>query len=176
MALTFNVIALLYVIFFIKEIKPSSAAVVAATPPPLPHQAPPAMLTQGTENPAYEVTNLEEISSHQHKNVSFELAPNGTDIVTVAPTPMEPDNRNFCVRFFDPTLVVDYVKFPIKKRSNRGRMLLIFLILAYMFTVGPGLGENDFWNRFAFKKLNWNGNDFSIYSTVNSALALAGKC
>lgn len=172
MALCFNIIALLYVIFVIKELKPSQKP--AELPPPLPAEAPPRMLSQGAENLAYEVTNLEELQ-HSPKNVSFEMTANGSDVVTVAPTPVIPEKKNWFIKFFDPTLVVDYVKFPLKKRSNRGRLLLAFLIMAYMFTIGPALGENDFWNRFAFKKLNWNGNDFSIYTTFTSALALAGK-
>ncbi|KAI8115456.1 Thymic stromal cotransporter protein [Lucilia cuprina] len=174
MAFCFNIIALLFVIFVIKELKPSiKPNDLPNAPPPLPAHAPPRMLTQGSENLAYEVTNLEEIA-HTPKNVSFEMSANGTEMVTVAPSPVIPEKKNWLLKFFDPTLVVDYVKFPLKKRSNRGRMLLGFLIMAYMFTIGPALGENDFWNRFAFKKLNWNGNDFSIYTTFISALALGG--
>ncbi|KAM7346778.1 solute carrier family 46 member 2 isoform 2-T2 [Cochliomyia hominivorax] len=172
MAFSFNIIALLYVIFVIKELKPSEKP-AELLPPPLPAQAPPRQLTQGQENLAYEVTNLEDLH-HSPKNVSFEVNANGSDVVTVAPTPIVQKNKSWLIKFFDPTLVVDYVKFPLKKRSNHGRMLLFFLILAYMFNIGPALGEGDFWNRFAFKKLNWNGNDFSIYTTITSALALAG--
>lgn len=167
MASSFNVIALLYVVFMIKELKPlASKTDSAITSVP---QAKP--IRQGSENPAYEITQLEELQTTQ-RSVSFN---NGADAVSVIPNPPIPKSRNFIRDFFDPTLVVDYVKFPMKKRPNRGRMLLLFLIMAYMFTVGPALGEIDFWNRFTFRKLNWNGNDYSVYSTFNAALALAGK-
>lgn len=167
MASSFNVIALLYVVFVIKELKPlASKTDSAITSVP---QAKP--ISQGSENPAYEITQLEELQTTQ-RSVSFN---NGADAVSVIPNPPLPKSRNFIRDFFDPTLVVDYVKFPMKKRPNRGRMLLLFLIMAYMFTVGPALGEIDFWNRFTFRKLNWNGNDYSVYSTFNAALALAGK-
>ncbi|XP_075154898.1 solute carrier family 46 member 2 [Haematobia irritans] len=154
MAFSFNVIALLYVIFIIKELKPlpsktSDSAIEAKS-----H-------TSGTENPAYDGTQLDELQTTP-RNVALNN------------NAAAPEKRNVFKDFFDPSLVVDYVKFPLKKRPNRGRMLLLFLMMAYMFTIGPGLGENDFWNRFTFRKLNWNGNDFSVYSTVTSALVLAG--
>ncbi|XP_061392567.1 uncharacterized protein LOC133328034, partial [Musca vetustissima] len=157
MAFSFNIIALLYVIFIIKELKPLATKTDTTD----------ATQKSGTENPAYEVTQLEDLpTAPRHNN-------NGIDTVDKSPT-SRPAKRNALLDFFDPTLVVDYVKFPLKKRPNRGRMLLIFLIMAYMFTIGPALGENDFWNRFTFRKLNWNGNDYSVYSTFNSALAVAG--
>uniref|UniRef100_A0A1I8MAN5 Major Facilitator Superfamily protein n=1 Tax=Musca domestica TaxID=7370 RepID=A0A1I8MAN5_MUSDO len=158
MAFSFNIIALLYVIFIIKELKPSTMTNDDANGK--------AVTAGGTENPAYEVTQLEDLPTAPRPS-------NGTGTDTVDATASH-EKRNVFKDFFDPSLVVDYVKFPLKKRPNRGRMLLIFLIMAYMFTVGPSLGENDFWNRFAFKKLNWNGNDYSVYSTFIAALALAG--
>ncbi|XP_073835449.1 solute carrier family 46 member 2 isoform X1 [Musca autumnalis] len=161
MAFSFNIIGMLYIIFNIKELKqlPSKSDNIDGAA---------GKSISGTDNPAYEITQLEDLPTAQRHN-------NGIDTVDAAvATTTQPQKRNALRDFFDPTLVVDYVKFPLKKRPNRGRMLLIFLMMAYFFTMGPGIGEGDFWNRFAFKKLNWNGNDYSVYSTVTSALSLAG--
>ncbi|XP_013101126.2 uncharacterized protein LOC106082914 [Stomoxys calcitrans] len=162
MAFSFNVIALLYVIFIIKELKPLPSKTdnnenQAKSP------------ATGADNPAYDVTQLDDLQTTP-RSVSF----NNSSGIIEPTTPAVPEKRNFFKDFFDPTLVVDYVKFPLKKRPNRGRMLLLFLMMGYMFTIGPGLGENDFWNRFTFRKLNWNGNDFSVYSTATAAMVLAG--
>ncbi|XP_061398011.1 uncharacterized protein LOC133333733, partial [Musca vetustissima] len=156
-ALSFEIFGLLYVIFRIKELKPlaSKTDTTDATP------------TTGTENPAYEVTQLEDLPTAPRRNN------NGIDTVDKSPT-SKPEKRNALLDFFDPTLVVDYVKFAFKKRPNRGRMLLLLLIMAVMFIVGPGVGEGEFWKSFTFKKLNWNGDDYSAYSTFNSALTVVG--
>lgn len=170
MAASFNVMAILYVIFVLKE--PQSRS---AVPPPLPNQPPPCLHTQGSDNPAYEVSNLGEISL-SHKNVSFELSANGSDVqVSVAPPPMLPSKKNCLAQFFDPTLVVDYVKFPLKKRVNRGRLLLAFAILAYLLIVIQVMGEAELVPRFTFRKLNWNGNDYSLYLTFSSLTGMGGK-
>ncbi|XP_061398530.1 uncharacterized protein LOC133334259, partial [Musca vetustissima] len=122
----------------------------------------------GTENPAYEVTQLEDLpTAPRHKNNVI------IDTVDKSPT-SKPAKRNALLDFFDPTLVVDYVKFPFKKRPNRGRMLLLLIIMAEICIIGPAVGEGEFWKSFTFKKLNWNGNDYSVYSAFNSALTVVG--
>ncbi|XP_026843189.1 uncharacterized protein LOC6587383 [Drosophila persimilis] len=168
-AIAFQIIAILYIIFFIKEIKttPKSTAANGSSPnepPPLPTTLPP---KQGTDNMAYESTNLEE--HHVNKNVNFQLTPQMEPKVEVVPP-----RRSFLKELFDPTLVVDCLKFPLIKRPNNGRLLLVLLLWAYFLTVGPTSGENDYWYRFTLKKLSWNGNDFSIYLTLSSGAALVG--
>uniref|UniRef100_A0A1A9UQC7 Major facilitator superfamily (MFS) profile domain-containing protein n=1 Tax=Glossina austeni TaxID=7395 RepID=A0A1A9UQC7_GLOAU len=156
MGLGFNIVALLYVIFVIKDIKsanksqdvegPASATVTGQ---------------EGIDNAAYEITNLDNVE--KAKATQNEA------------NPSEPLKSVFWLKdFFDPTLVLDYIRFPCIKRPNNGRMILLLLILAYICIVGPVYGELDFWNRFTFLQLNWNGNDYSIYSTFSSALALVG--
>ncbi|XP_022219134.2 LOW QUALITY PROTEIN: uncharacterized protein LOC111071865 [Drosophila obscura] len=170
-AIAFQIIAILYIIFFIKEIKitPKSAAANGSTPnepPPLPTTLPP---KQGTDNMAYETTNLDEQHQQVNKNVNFQLTPQMEPKVEVVPP-----RRSFLKELFDPTLVVDCLKFPLIKRPNNGRLLLVLLLWAYFLTVGPTSGENDYWYRFTLKKLSWNGNDFSIYLTLSSGAALVG--
>ncbi|XP_067617371.1 solute carrier family 46 member 2 [Eurosta solidaginis] len=176
MAASFQIIAILYIIFFIEEVKPapkSDAKVVADAPPPLPTHGPPS-LSAGSENLAYEQTSIDEVD--RAKNVSFELSSqlNATNKAAQHSPNIEPARRSFFREFFDPTLVVDCLKFPLIKRPNHGRMLLILLIIAYFLTLGPATGENDYWYRYTLIKLNWNGNDFSFFFTFSSAAALIG--
>jgi len=116
---------------------------------------------------AYETTNLDELPGN--KNVNFQLTPHMEPKVEVVPP-----RRSLLKELFDPTLVLDCIRFPLVKRPNNGRMLLILLLCAYFLTVGPTSGENDYWYRFTLKKLAWNGNDFSIYLTLSSGAALVG--
>ncbi|XP_030374060.1 uncharacterized protein LOC115623718 isoform X2 [Scaptodrosophila lebanonensis] len=173
-AIVFQVIAILYIVFFIKEVKATSKAAPKPNEndaPPLPATLPP---RHAADNMAYETTNLDELV---HKNVNFELAPQmEPPSVKHEPPKLDvpPPRRSLCRELFDPTLVIDCIKFPLIKRENNGRMLLILLISAYFLTLGPVSGENDYWYRYTLKKLNWNGNDFSIYLTFSSALALIG--
>ncbi|XP_061398721.1 uncharacterized protein LOC133334405, partial [Musca vetustissima] len=156
-ALSIDIIGLLYVIFIIKELKPLATKTDTADASP----------KTGTENPAYEVTQLEDLpTAPRHKN-------NVIDTVDKSPS-SKPAKRNALLDFFDPTFAVDYVKFPLKKRPNRGRMLLLLLIMAEIFIIFPAVGESEFWKSFTFKKLNWNGDDYSAYSTFNSALTVVG--
>uniref|UniRef100_A0A1B0G085 Uncharacterized protein n=1 Tax=Glossina morsitans morsitans TaxID=37546 RepID=A0A1B0G085_GLOMM len=158
MGLGFNIVALLYVIFVIKDLKSANKGAQEM-------KAGPASATvtgqEGIDNTAYEITNLDNVE--KAKAIQNESNPN------------EPLKSVFWLKdFFDPTLVLDYIRFPFIKRPNNGRMILLLLILAYVCIVGPVYGELDFWNRFTFLQLNWNGNDYSIYSTFSSALALVG--
>ncbi|KAH8301299.1 hypothetical protein KR018_000265 [Drosophila ironensis] len=166
MAIVFQLIAITYIIFFIKEIKttPKTEATPTNEPPPLPTTLPP---KQGAENMAYETTNLDELQGN--KNVNFQLTPQMEPKVEVVPP-----KKTLLQELFDPTLVLDCIKFPLVKRPNNGRLLLILLLFAYFLTVGPTSGENDYWYRFTLKKLSWNGNDFSIYLTLSSGAALVG--
>ncbi|XP_061398514.1 uncharacterized protein LOC133334242, partial [Musca vetustissima] len=157
-ALSLDIIGLLYIIFIIKELKPLATKTDTTDASP----------KSGTENPAYEVTQLEDLpTAPRHKNNVI------IDTVDKSPT-SKPAKRNALLDFFDPTLVVDYVKFPFKKRPNRGRMLLLLLIMAEICIIGPAVGEGEFWKSFTFKKLNWNGNDYSVYAAFNSALTVVG--
>ncbi|XP_054726804.1 uncharacterized protein LOC129236436 [Anastrepha obliqua] len=179
MAASFQIIAILYIVFFIKEVKPAPKLDTKTAEdgrPPLPVNGPPPLPVAGSENLAYEQTSIDEVD--KVKNVSFEL--NSQLQVADKPTTLpnigsvEPVRRSFLREFFDPTLVIDCVKFPLIKRPNHGRMLLILLIIAYFLTLGPVSGENDYWYRYTLIKLNWNGNDFSFFFTFSSAAALIG--
>ncbi|KAH8346068.1 hypothetical protein KR067_000878 [Drosophila pandora] len=165
-AIVFQIIAITYIIFFVKEVKSPPKPVDSQTnePPPLPSTLPP---KQGAENMAYETTNLDELQAN--KNVNFQLTPQMEPKVEVVPP-----KKSLFKELFDPTLVLDCIRFPIVKRPNNGRLLLILLLCAYFLTVGPVSGENDYWYRFTLKKLAWNGNDFSIYLTLSSGAALVG--
>ncbi|XP_011180974.1 uncharacterized protein LOC105211320 [Zeugodacus cucurbitae] len=178
MAASFQIIAILYIVFFIKEIKstPKSAEKEPEdTPPPLPAHGPPT-LQAGSDNLAYEQTGIDEVD--RVKNVSFELnshlQPSDKSAQLSSAETAAPVRRSFFREFFDPTLVIDCFKFPLVKRPNHGRLLLILLILAYFLTLGPVSGENDYWYRYTLIKLNWNGNDFSFFFTFSSAAALVG--
>ncbi|KAH8375809.1 solute carrier family 46 member 3 [Drosophila serrata] len=171
-AILFQIIAILYIIFFVKEVKTTPQTTATATngtqanePPPLPTTLPP---KQGAENMAYETTNVDELQGN--KNVNFQLTPHMVEPKVEA----VPPRKSLFKELFDPTLVIDCIKFPLVKRPNNGRMLLILLLCAYFLTVGPVSGENDYWYRFTLKKLSWNGNDFSIYLTLSSGAALVG--
>ncbi|CAD6993975.1 unnamed protein product [Ceratitis capitata] len=180
MAASFQIIAILYITFFIQEVKPapkSDVKVDEELPPPLPAHGPPA-LNVGADNLAYEpAVGVDEVD--RVKNVSFELnsplqsSDKAAHHLSKAET-VEPPRRSFLREFFDPTLVIDCIKFPLIKRPNHGRMLLILLIFAYFLTLGPVSGENDYWYRYTLIKLNWNGNDFSFFFTFSSAAALVG--
>ncbi|KAH8283773.1 hypothetical protein KR054_001091 [Drosophila jambulina] len=166
-AILFQIIAILYIIFFVKEVKttPQTTATATNEPPPLPATLPP---KQGAENMAYETTNVDELQGN--KNVNFQLTPHMVE----PKVEVVPPRKSLFKELFDPTLVIDCIKFPLVKRPNNGRMLLILLLCAYFLTVGPVSGENDYWYRFTLKKLSWNGNDFSIYLTLSSGAALVG--
>ncbi|KAH8383855.1 hypothetical protein KR009_010894 [Drosophila setifemur] len=168
-AIVFQIIAITYIIFFVKEVKtPAKSKTVNGAqtnePPPLPTTLPP---KQGVENMAYDTTNLDEMQVN--KNVNFQLTPQMEPRVEIVPP-----KKSLLKELFDPTLVMDCLKFPFVKRQNNGRLLLVLLLFAYFLTVGPTLGENDYWYRFTLKKLSWNGNDFSIYLTLSSGAALVG--
>ncbi|XP_064550709.1 solute carrier family 46 member 2-like [Drosophila montana] len=165
-AVVFQIIAILYIIFFIKEIKPA---------PKKPEESFGAdsvasQLQHAACNMVFATTNLDELTVN--KNVNFQQTPH-LEPPKVEPPPV-PARRSLLKELFDPTLVVDCLRFPLVKRKNKGRFLLILLILAYFLTAGPATGENDYWYRYTLKKLNWNGNDFSIYSTISSLAALVG--
>ncbi|KAL9883339.1 solute carrier family 46 member 2 isoform 2-T2 [Glossina fuscipes fuscipes] len=157
MGLGFNIVALLYVIFVIKDLKSANKSQEEK-------ESAPAAVTgqEGIDNTAYEITNPDNVD--KAKAIQNEVKPNEKHLKGIY----------WLKNFFDPTLVLDYIRFPCIKRPNNGRMVLLLLILAYICIIGPVYGELDFWNRFAFLQLNWNGNDYSIYSTFNSALALVG--
>ncbi|KAH8408008.1 hypothetical protein KR222_010717 [Zaprionus bogoriensis] len=161
-AVVFQIIAILYIVFFIKEIKPTPKTPAETEPPVQSHAA---------DNLAYETTNLDELPVN--KNVNFQLTPQ-MEPPKVEPPPMPQKKRSLLKELFDPTLVMDCIRFPLVKRKNNGRLLLILLILAYFLTLGPATAENDYWYRFTLKKLNWNGNDFSIFLTISGGAALVG--
>lgn len=160
-AVVFQIIAILYIVFFIKEIKPT---------PKEPVESEPQLQGHAADNMAYETTNLDELPVN--KNVNFQLTPQ-LEPPKVEPPPV-PKKRSLLKELFDPTLVIDCLRFPLIKRKNNGRMLLILLIMAYFLTLGPATAENDYWYRFTLKKLNWNGNDFSIFLTISGIAALCG--
>ncbi|EDV94609.1 uncharacterized protein LOC6567292 [Drosophila grimshawi] len=164
-AVVFQIIAILYIIFFIKEIKPKPNA-----PDEPSSTEPPRSQTHAADNMAYEITNLDELPVN--KNVNFQLTPH-LEPPKVEPPPV-PARRSLLKELFDPTLVMDCLRLPLVKRKNNGRLLLGLLILAYFLTLGPAVGENDYWYRFTLKKLNWNGNDFSIFLTISGGAALVG--
>ncbi|XP_068157502.1 probable peptidoglycan muropeptide transporter SLC46 isoform X1 [Drosophila tropicalis] len=163
-AFVFQIIAITYIIFYIHEIKPKTEA------PALPTSQPPSQ-SQGADNMAYETTNVDDqVQQQGNKNVNFQL-----NAQMEAPkVEVTPPKRSFFAELFDLTLVMELIKFPWIKRPNKGRLLLILLIFAYFLTVGPASGENDYWYRFVLKKLNWNGDKFSIYLTLSSGSALVG--
>lgn len=162
-AVVFQIIAILYIIFFIKEIKPEPKKSEETLDNPLEGHA--------ADNMAYERTNLDELPVN--KNVNFQLTPQ-LEPPKVEPPPVPVVRRSLLKELFDPTLVMECIRFPLIKRKNKGRLLLILLILAFFLTVGPGAAENDYWYRFTLKKLNWNGNDFSIFSTISGLAAVLG--
>uniref|UniRef100_A0A1A9WT06 Major facilitator superfamily (MFS) profile domain-containing protein n=1 Tax=Glossina brevipalpis TaxID=37001 RepID=A0A1A9WT06_9MUSC len=168
MGLGFNIVALIYVIFVIKELKPLSKPqeAIASISATVSQQKP-------TDNIRNEFTNVDNVQFTNVDNV-----PKAKNIQNeVNPHNIEKSSKSkvFWLKdFFDPTLVLDYIRFPCIKRPNNGRLILILLIFSYICIVGPVSGETDFWNRFTFLQLNWNGNDYSIYSTFSSALALVG--
>ncbi|XP_030556435.1 thymic stromal cotransporter protein [Drosophila novamexicana] len=168
-AVVFQIIAILYIVFFIKEIKPAPKKPEESTGADLPASQ---LRGHAADNMAYEATNLDELPVN--KNVNFQLTPHLEPPKVEPPPPPVPARRSLLKELFDPTLVVDCLRFPLVKRKNNGRFLLILLILAYFLTLGPATGENDYWYRYTLKKLNWNGNDFSIYSTISGLAALVG--
>lgn len=144
MAASFQIIAILYIIFFIKEVQPAPKTVekvIEDTPPPLPAQGPPS-LRVGADNLAYQHTGSDEVD--RVKNVSFELnshlQPSDKSVQLPNAAAATPARRSFLREFFDPTLVIDCIKFPLVKRPNHGRMLLMLLITAYFLTLGPVSG------------------------------------
>ncbi|ALC45482.1 CG31321 [Drosophila busckii] len=165
MAIAFQIIAVLYIIFFIKEIKPESTTSSTEA-----NGNNTQLASHAADNMAYETTTLDELPVN--KNVNFQLTPQ-LEPPKFEPPPV-PKKRSLLKELFDPTLVLDCIRFPLVKRENNGRMLLILLLLAYFLTLGPASGENDYWYRFTLKKLNWNGNDYSIFSTISGGAALVG--
>lgn len=112
-AIVFQLIAIFYIIFFIKEVKTTpTTSTTANEPPPLPTSLPPKQ--QGADNMAYETTNLDELQGN--KNVNFQLTPQMEPKVEVVPP-----KRSLLKELFDPTLVLDCIRFPLVKRPNNGR-------------------------------------------------------
>lgn len=149
MAASFQIIAILYIVFFIKEVKPIPKSIEKApedTSSPLPAQGPPS-LRVGSDNLAYEQTGIDEVD--RVKNVSFELnsrlQPSDKSAQLSNAETAAPIRRSFLREFFDPTLVIDCIKFPLVKRPNHGRMLLILLLIAYFLTLGPVSGKSRFY-------------------------------
>lgn len=89
-----------------------TTSTTANEPPPLPTSLPPKQ--QGADNMAYETTNLDELQGN--KNVNFQLTPQMEPKVEVVPP-----KRSLLKELFDPTLVLDCIRFPLVKRPNNGR-------------------------------------------------------
>lgn len=164
-ALAFEIIAVLYIIFFLKELKSKEDK-------PTTESSGDNSQTQShaADNMAYETTNLDELPVN--KNVNFQLTPQ-LEPPKVDPPPV-PQKRCLLRELFDLTLLMDCLRFPLVKRENNGRMLLILLILAYFLTAGPAAGEGEYFYTFTLKKLNWNGDKNGVFNAVNGGLALIG--
>ncbi|KAL7729113.1 hypothetical protein ACLKA6_009587 [Drosophila palustris] len=162
-AVVFQIIAILYIIFFIKELKPAKEK-----PTEVSTGTSPQISSHAADNMAYETTNLDELPVN--KNVNFKLTP---QLEPPAPAP-QPQRRSLLRELFDPTLLMDCIRFPLVKRENNGRMLLILLMLAYFLTTGPAAGEGEYFYTFTLKKLNWNGDKNSVFNAVSGGLALIG--
>ncbi|XP_055902860.1 uncharacterized protein LOC129939025 [Eupeodes corollae] len=152
MSWIFQLIAFFYVLFFIDEI------------PVTDEKEKPIEL--GTTNTAFEVTDVTEVNGNREAISALDAA---------ISTGQEPPPKKSCLaEFFDPTLAIECIKMPFEKRTNYGQALFILIMIAYFLTSGPASGEVDYWYRYILIKLNWNGNQFSAYSTFSSASTIIG--
>ncbi|XP_060648724.1 lysosomal proton-coupled steroid conjugate and bile acid symporter SLC46A3-like [Drosophila nasuta] len=162
LSLVSQILAILYIVFFIKEPKPLTKAKVEPTAT-APHPQ-----NQAVDNLAYETTNLDEVPVNKSFQLNPQLAP-----PRVEPPPV-PRRRNLCKELFDPTLLKQLIYFPFAKRENNDRFILLMLILAYFFTVIAPVSEDSYQYLFSLKKLGWNGEDYSVYGSVGGGLAVLG--
>ncbi|XP_034117942.1 solute carrier family 46 member 3-like [Drosophila albomicans] len=167
LCVVFQVLAIIYIIIFIKEPKPLTKAKVEPTAAAA---AAPQTQSHAADNMAYETTTLDEVPVN--KNVNFQLTPQ-LEPPRVEPPPV-PKKRNLCKELFDPTLLKQLIYFPFAKRENNDRFILLLLILGYFLTTGPTAGEGEYFYPYSLKKLGWNGEDNSLYGAVNGGLALIG--
>ncbi|XP_055849686.1 uncharacterized protein LOC129914448 [Episyrphus balteatus] len=152
MSWIFQLIAFFYVLFFIKEIPQISDKDKEGE--------------LGTTNTAFEVTDVTEVNGNREAISALDAA---------ISTGQEPPPKKSCLaEFFDPTLAIECIKMPFEKRANYGQALFVLMMIAYFLTAGPAAGENDYWYRYMLIKLNWNGNQFSAYSTFSSASTILG--
>lgn len=161
-----NIISLLIIIFVIKEVIPVPQSADNLTLSTVSQKDQDFKPSQGVENMAYEVTDFGEICDNKNNSSFQNKSVNG---------PANPQNKNCLASFFDTTLVINCLKLPLKKRPNHGRFILACLILANTLAIVPIINEGAYLTSFTIKKLNWNANNISIYSTVNALLSIAGK-
>ncbi|XP_062123390.1 uncharacterized protein LOC133836818 [Drosophila sulfurigaster albostrigata] len=82
---------------------------------------------------------------------------------------------NVLREFFDPTLVVELVKLPFKRRENNERLILLLLMLCYILFSGPEAGEAEYMDMYSDKKPVWNKNfDYRAYIMVKRSSAIFG--
>ncbi|KAH8312003.1 hypothetical protein KR044_008979, partial [Drosophila immigrans] len=74
--------------------------------------------------------------------------------------------RNVLRQFFDPTLVMDLIKMPFKRRDNNGSLILLLLNLCFVLTIGPKTSEQYYFYDYAFYELNWDPNLFNTYNAL----------
>ena len=145
---------ILYLIFCIKE--PQVAATESENKPN-------ETTKNGIDNPSFDTTDGRTAS----QNNGTESKPNGT--VTVE------KKKNFLVEFFDITLAIDCIKVVFKKRENNQRLILFMLIGGYFTFLAPYMGEGDLNYYYVRRKLNWEGDQFSFYSSYSTGIILVGK-
>ncbi|XP_062124900.1 uncharacterized protein LOC133837996 isoform X1 [Drosophila sulfurigaster albostrigata] len=78
--------------------------------------------------------------------------------VTDVQLSLKPPRRNVLKEFFDPSLLLEFIKLPFKKRGNNGRLIFLLLILCYYLTVGTVYIESKYYydhshNTYRMKKL-----------------------
>lgn len=173
MAVAFQIIAILIIIFTLKELKPTEdKATTDAKATTESNESAPQIQGHAADNMAYETTNLDELPVN--KNVNFQLTPQ-LEPPKVVPPPVPRRTCGTLLReLFDPTLLMDCIRFPLIQRENNGRLLLVLLMLGYFLTVGPAGAEGEYQYPFALKKLNWNGLDNGRFSAISGGLGLIG--
>jgi len=129
MAVSFQIIAILIIIFTLKELKPTEdKATTEAKLTTESNENAPQIQGHAADNMAYETTTLDELPVN--KNVNFQLAPQ-LEPPKVVPPPVPRRTCGTLLReLFDPTLLIDCIRFPLMQRENNGRLLLVLLMLA----------------------------------------------
>lgn len=149
----FQIVAFLYVLFFIKEIPPISSEKDNKE-------------VQGKTNAAFEATDVSEANGNREAISALDAA---------ISSGQEPLPKKSCLsEFFDLTLATECLKMPFEKRPNYGQALLILMMIAFFLTSGPAAAEVEYFYKYILIKLNWNGNEFSAYNTFSSASTILG--
>ncbi|KAH8312670.1 hypothetical protein KR044_012115 [Drosophila immigrans] len=130
----------------------------------------------------YVIFFLKESKPHQSPQLQDHKLTNPDDLTVdknleLEPTKVEPSStkRHVLREFFDPTLVIELVKMPFKRRANYGRLILLLLMLCYILTYGPEVGESKYMNMYSKKKPVWNENfDNRAYLAVKYTCGIIG--